>query len=131
MMIHRHPSFFPAVLAVLTVSLGAFMFFVVRHSVSPDAPAPTPVVSQEGYRSALRAALAPVITPAGGNRASVVAQALSTLLALHVPATDLEAHLSFARALSRLNDGLKGDAAALKDGQAQFDAAVAANPWVR
>ncbi len=129
MMIHRHPSFLPAVLVLLTIGLGAWMFWSFRAPAV--APAPVSAASEAGYRTALRQAVGPVLDSAARDRAARVGKALSDVLALRVPADDMSIHLAFARALSRLSDGYKGDAAALQDGQDLLDAAVAANPWVR
>lgn len=131
MTFHRHPSFFPLVLIALTLALGFFMFSYVRtNETSINAPAIV-TVDPDAYRTAVRTALAPVLVPDGKDRAGDVVRAIDALLRLRVPTRDMQAHLEFVGSLSQIRDGLKGDTNALKEGQARFDAAVAASPWVR
>ncbi len=132
MAIHKHPSFFPAVLVLLTVVLGVVVYASVRSkpAVSPAAELPS-AVNVESYRASVRAALAPVLVPDGKDRAGDVSRAIDALLPLRVPPADMQAHLELVGGLSQIRTGLKGDAAALKAGQARLDAAVAAFPWVR
>ncbi len=129
MSFHRHPSFFPVVLVLLTVLLGGFMVYTFRGRSAP--PPEEPVVSQEDYRADVRAALAPVIVPDGSDRAGNVNRAIADLLALRVPGADTDAHLEFVSSLYRMREGLDGDPDALREGQVRFDAAVDAHPWVR
>lgn len=132
MAIHKHPSFFPVVLAVLTVALGAVIYTSVHSGGNATVPATeTTAVDPDQYRAAVRAALAPVLVPDGKDRAGDVTRAIDALLPLRVPTADMKAHLELVGGLSQVRAGLTGDTAALKAGQARLDTAVAAFPWVR
>lgn len=130
MNIHKHPSFFPIVLIALTLGLGAFMFSTVQQESASDVP-DTVIVNADDYRTAVRTAMAPVLVPDGKDRAGDVTRAIDALLPLRVPTTDMKAHLELVGGLSQIREGLKGNAEALKAGQARLDTAVAAFPWVR
>lgn len=111
MMIHRHRSFFPAVLAVLTLALGGTIFMVVRpHPEAEEAtvggvPAEirgTP--AQEAYIVEMNTLIQSIgVSP----DAATLDRTLSALLKMRVPSSAREGHLASANALMRWRDAVK------------------------
>jgi len=105
---HRH-SFFPFVLAVLTLALVVFMFYAFTDTPLGSSQ-PEQVlnpVSDEQYQKELRLLTTEFIdsyqkATDPSSRNVLVDQALSSLLALRVPSQNKELHLDLAIDLSQL-----------------------------
>ena len=106
-----------------------FVAFHKKTTASVSAVS-APTVNDATYQPALQYVLTPVFAKGGLANQSTVDVALAALLQLRVPADEQQTHLAFAMALSQLSAGLKGDKAALQTGQSEWQAAVAAYPWV-
>ncbi|MBI5370067.1 hypothetical protein HZA85_02690 [Candidatus Uhrbacteria bacterium] len=114
MMFHKRTSFFPLVLALLTLALVVLMIFAFasRGSVSKTpVPASSKPVSAEQYDqelSALTTEFTAVYQAAvdSQTKLSLVQKTLAQLLAMTVPAAEKEKHLALAVELSQMQQAL-------------------------
>ena len=140
--IHKRRSFYPLAVALLTLALGALMFFTLGRSAGfPSAenrgaqvPA-APAVTDAEYRERSHDVIAPFLVAYGaatGDAEKVVAveNAISALLSLTVPATYKDVHLGLAVSLTLMRDGLRGEEGSLDAGYAKLTKIVASEPWL-
>lgn len=141
-MIHRHPSFFPLVLGVLTVILVAFMIFAFsdRDREAPSVPITqerVEPVSEDAYRERMKELFVGFdgrYEAAEGDvaRLVLVEDELRDLLAVKkIPAVFKDLHLELAFSLNLLRDGLRGSAEALVEGRTRLRAAIDGQEWLR
>ncbi|NBS41242.1 hypothetical protein EBS80_01105 [bacterium] len=135
MMFHQRRSFYPLAIAVLTLALGGLMFFTLAR-VAPPAPAPAqPSVTDDQYRTQAHAVIAPFLSAYAAADTDVkklvaVEDALNAVMSLVVPTAYKEVHLGLAVSLTRMRDGLRGEAGAAEDGYAKLTKLVADDPWL-
>lgn len=113
MLRHRH-SFFPLILALLTLALVIFMFyaFTGRITQNPTVRGELPPVSSSEYDESLRELMANFSAAYGEEedeltRLVLTEKTLTQLLSLRVPAESKERHLALAVDLNRLAQALK------------------------
>lgn len=113
MLRHRH-SFFPLILALLTLALVIFMFyaFTGRIAQSPSARGERPPVSSAEYKESMEGVMAVFVDAYGKQedelaRLVLTEKTLSQLLSLRVPVESKERHLALAVDLNRLVQALK------------------------
>lgn len=133
---HRHHSYYPAVIALLSLALGVLMFLTLRQSPSSDETPPSPsAVTEADYRTEAHAVVAPFLAgyqsaPTDVARLVAVEDALAGLTALTVPATYRDAHLGLAVSFALMRDGLRGEDGALDNGYARLLRLVGDYPWL-
>lgn len=114
MMFHRRTSFFPLILALLTLVLGLLMFYAFTgRSIIEQAAVTvvTPVSSQE-YNNELKTLMQSFIVDYPQkyddiSRLVLIEQTLQKLLSLRVPAESKETHLNLAVELNQMQQALK------------------------
>ncbi|OGL95841.1 hypothetical protein A2348_00315 [Candidatus Uhrbacteria bacterium RIFOXYB12_FULL_58_10] len=134
---HRHASFFPFVIALLTLGLGTLMFVTLNRSVPRQLSSESvaPVVSDSGYREQSHAVIAPFLTAYQSAETDImklveVEDALSALTGLTVPATYRDVQLGLAVSLTLMRDGLRGEDGSLESGFAKLMRLVGDYPWL-
>lgn len=136
MFIHHRTSFYPFVIALLTIGLGALMFVTLTRSVPSSAPETSaPAVTESDYRTQSHAVVAPFLAAyqsADTDVAKLVAveDALASLTDLTVPAAYRDVHLGLAVSLALMRDGLRGEEDALESGYAKLMRLVGDYPWL-
>lgn len=121
MTFHRHPSFFPVVIILITLGLGAFMLYGLKPSPAPVAPAESSALSGAEYGQAMLRISDALDTTKQKVDAAAVDQALTKLLQLHVSAELQERHLNSAMFLLKWRDAITtGDAKSAAEAQAGF-----------
>lgn len=138
----HHRSWFPFVVAALTVSL----VFLIAWTLGGKPPAPSSTtgtpqtsalpVTDSGYKSSASAITSGLLerldaAPDDATRERLVSSALNGLLALIVPADLKDVHLQLAESLNLLEQGFAGDAAAAASGRSQLESILADNPWLK
>ena len=121
MLFHRRHSFFPLVLALLTLLLIVLMFYAftgTQPTANRVTSEVTPVSSQE-YQQELRALIQSFIEQYGQKeddilRLVLVEQTLQSLLSLRVPVEAKEMHLSIAVELNQMQQALREKSGAEK-----------------
>ncbi|TAK03241.1 hypothetical protein EPO34_04190 [Patescibacteria group bacterium] len=131
----HHRSWFPAVVAILTLALGLTVSFSLYPRPTPPSPAPA-AVSSESYRASVKGVLdgfdgAYATSSSDLAKLAAVEQALASLLALTVPGEERGLHLAVATALNQMAQGLRGAPGALERGTKALEAARAGAPWLR
>lgn len=137
MLFHHRTSFYPFVIALLTVGLGALMFVTLNRTAAPTS-SPEEAVSaptESDYRARSHAVVAPFLAAyqsADTDVARLVAveDALAALTDLTVPAAYRDVHLGLAVSLALMRDGLRGDEDALENGYAKLMRLVGDYPWL-
>ena len=137
---HKRRSFYPLVIALMTLTLGLLMFFALSRSGAPfandrTAVSPTPAVTDADYRTNAHAVIAPFLlaydaTANDGVRLAAVEDALAALMPITVTASYKDVHLGLAVSLSQMRDGLRGEAGSLDTGYAKLKGIVASEPWL-
>lgn len=112
MTFHRHPSFFPVVIVLITLALGGFMVYGLKPSPAP-VPVQSSALSEAEYELALLRVSNMLDTTKQKVDAAAVDQALTTLLQLHVSGPLQGRHLSSATSLLKWRDAIK--AGSVKD----------------
>jgi hypothetical protein len=136
MFFHRkRTSFYQFVILALTAALGGLMFATLRGTVSDVSSPAVPPVTEADYRAGSRAVVAPFLEAYASAETDVarlvaVEDALAAMAGVTVPASYRDAHLGLAVSLALLRDGLRGDAAALADGNARLAALIGNYPWM-
>lgn len=144
-MFHRHRSFFPLVLVLLTVLLIALMVWKLQPadapapapapaSVSEETPADEPVTMAE-YEQALGSLLREFFArydAADQDFLRVIAtdETLTRLLDLKVPTQYKDLHLKVAVNLNLIRRGLAGDPELLETGLNNFQDLRQVYPWL-
>ncbi|MBM5789996.1 hypothetical protein FJZ23_02850 [Candidatus Parcubacteria bacterium] len=126
MMLHKRHSFFPFVLALLTLALVILMFYAFtgrEPAPAERAVEPSPV-SASRYEGSLVSLMDAFIgaydaQPDDASRLALTEQALADLLSLRVPADEKDRHLALAVGLNRLEQALRARDA--EETQAAFD----------
>lgn len=126
---HRRRSFFPLLVALLSVSLLGFMM-VVFLSQPPQTgneltQEPVSTISSEDYHASARAVVASFdqkiqVAQDVPSRRAVVQSSLSALLALRVPVEYQNAHLHLALALNAMQSALGSDDQLFEEALAQW-----------
>lgn len=105
---HRH-SFFPLILALLTLALVVFMFYAFTGiNLNPNQTEEiTSPVSEEAYQTELRLLTTEFVetykkTTDPSARKELVDKTITSLLALRVPSQQKELHLDLAIELSQM-----------------------------
>lgn len=145
-MFHQRRSFYPLVIAILTLALGLLMFFALSQSTqSPTGPkslgnsasqvSTTPAVTDADYRTNVRAVIAPflvsyAVATNDGIKLGLVEDALAALMPITVTASHKDVHLGLAVSLSLMRDGLRGEAGSLETGYAKLTKIVASESWL-
>ncbi len=127
---HRH-SFFPLVVMLLTLLLGAVMAFALLPRETPTQVVPEEtVVDAEAYRDSLagivrgfRSDFSQAVDDAG--RKDIGARALQAMLNLRVPAQYKSLHLALAVFMSSVESDT-----AQSDPLAQLQTIVQTYPWL-
>lgn len=121
---HRRRSYYPLVVALLTLALGIFAY----AALAPRAPVPAevPAVSEAGYREAARGVVAAFRGSSAAasdeiGRRVAAEVALRDLTELTVPVAYKSFHLGLAVAFALAREG---------EGTDRLDKIVAENPWV-
>jgi hypothetical protein len=138
-MFYHHRSFFPAVLALLTLALVGLMFWKLPGDPEPtSAPTPAlqPAVTDESYRASAAAIMSEFFVEYAKAdqdflRLLRVEKTLNELLDLKVTEGYKKIHLDLVVALNQMRNGLRGEAAALQVGQAALDELIKDNPWLK
>lgn len=133
--IHRHPTFFPIIIVLLTGTLIYFMFFSFTSKPIVLSPT-TPVVNEEEYREAVKKIIAPFLTsvssaPNDMAKLVLVENTLNSLLGVTVPASYKDAHLEMAVSLNQMREGLRGTKGMFEEGKNRLARVVEANPWMK
>jgi len=146
-MFHQRRSFYPLVIAILTLALGSLMFFTLSQSTrlpllqneragvrSSDVSA-TPAVTDADYRTNAHAVIAPFLVSYAsasndGIRLGLVEDALAALMPITVTASYKDVHLGLAVSLSLMRDGLRGEQGSLETGYARLTKIVTAESWL-
>lgn len=133
--IHRHPTFFPIVIVLLTGILIYFMFFSFTSKPIVLSPT-TPVVNEEEYREAVKKIIAPFsasVSSAPNDMAKLVLveNTLNSLLGVTVPALYKDAHFEMAVGLNQMREGLRGAKGVFEEGKSRLARVVEANPWMK
>ncbi len=144
---HQRRSFYPLVIAILTLALGSLMFFTLSQStrlpllqkeragVRSSDVSPTPAVTDADYRANAHAVIAPFLVSYSaasndGIRLGLVEDALAALMPITVPASYKDVHLGLAVSLSLMRDGLRGEEGSLETGYAKLTKIAAADAWL-
>ncbi len=107
MTFHRHPSFFPVVIVLITLALGGFMVYGLKPSPAPVAiPVQSSALSEAEYELAIQRISGMLDTTKQKVDAAVVDQALTELLQLHVSGPLQERHLNSATSLLKWRDAI-------------------------
>jgi hypothetical protein len=119
---------------LLTVGLGAFIFFSARSEPTPSGISTAP--TQDQYRDAVRPIVANVQTayPQAGTdaeRGEILDGALAALLDVRVPTAEKDTHLELAVSLQLTRSGLTGDRRLADDGWERFLALVDKTDWLK
>ncbi len=136
MFIHHRTSFYPFVIALLTIGLGALMFVTLTRSVpTPGSGESVPAVTESDYRADSRAVIAPFLAAyqsADSDVAKLVAaeDAMAALTRLTIPASYRDVHFGLAVSLTLMRDGLRGEEGALESGYAKLMRLVGDYPWL-
>ncbi|MEK7615176.1 MAG: hypothetical protein AAB431_02220 [Patescibacteria group bacterium] len=133
---HRH-SFFPLILALLTIALLAFMFFTFTNRegnapIREDVVAP---VSEPDYQKNLQTLTKKFIdgytqTEDQAKRLTLAEQTLSSLLTMRVPASFKDLHLELAVQMNQLKENLQPGAAGAKESFDQFVRTTKTQSWL-
>ena len=114
MLFHQRHSFFPLVLAGLTIVLVVFMFYAFTGQISPNVVIipEAPPVSDAEYQDELTAVMSVFIEnyqhqTDNLTRLVLVEQTLEKLLTIRVPADRKEVHLSLAVELNQMQQALR------------------------
>ncbi len=113
-MFHKRHSFFPLVLALLTLGLIVFMFyaFTGKQSVSVRQTSEVPPVSSQEYEKELSTLTKSFVEQYPQkedelSRLVLVEQTLQSLLSLRVPVEAKEMHLNLAVELNQMQQALR------------------------
>lgn len=122
MTFHHHPSFFPAVIVLITLGLVGFMMYGLKPSPPPSAaPVQSAALSEADYEQAVARISAALDTTKQKVDVATVDQALNQLLQLYVSAQLQERHLNSAQALLKWRDAITAENATLAaEAQAAF-----------
>lgn len=140
-MFHQKRSFYPLVIAILTLALGSLMFFTLSKSATKPSSSdrstvsPTPSVTDADYRTASHNVVAPFLvayeaSATDGERLASVEDAISALMPLIVPVSYKDVHLGLAVSLTLMRDGLRGDSESLDSGYAKLTGLISDEPWL-
>lgn len=148
-MFHQRRSFYPLVIAILTLALGLLMFYTLgRSAINPSGlkslgnqgnqtsqVSPTPAVTDAEYRTNAHAVIAPFLMAYGaasndGVRLGLVEDALAALMPITVTVSYKDVHLGLAVSLSLMRDGLRGEEGSLATGYAKLTKIAAAESWL-
>lgn len=134
MMFHQRRSFYPLVLALLSLALGGLMFLTLSRPASVAPPA-QPSVTDDQYRAEAHDVIAPFLSAYAAadtdvKRLVAVEDALSGVMPLLVPTAYKDLHLGLAVSLTLMRDGLRGEEGAAENGEAKLQAIVADYPWL-
>lgn len=134
MFFHQRRSYYPLVIALLTLGLGLLMYMTL-HKTAVEPPPPAPAVTESDYRAEVYGVVAPFLATYQAADTDVKKQvavevALQNLTDLIVPASHRDVHLSLAVSLALMRDGLNGEAGALDNGYGKLTKTVADNPWL-
>lgn len=133
MLFHKRTSFFPFLVALLSLGLLVFMFYAFSYKSGSFSSKPSPVVaiSSDEYRASVKelaSAFDQKMADASDvmTQRVVVEQTLTALLALRVPVEYQSTHLQLALALNSMKDGLASQNVSIDAALAQWQAAVSA-----
>lgn len=134
MFFHQRRSYYPLVIALLTLGLGALMYLTL-HKTVVEPPPPTPAVTERDYRAEAHGVIVPLLAAYQAADTDVKKQvavevALQNLTEIIVPAAYRDIHLSLAVSLALMRDGLNGEAGALESGYGKLTKTVADNSWL-
>lgn len=136
MFIHHRTSFYPFVIALLTIGLGALMFVTLNRSVPrAETEESAPAVTESDYRADSHAVIAPFLAAYQSAETDVarlvaVEDAMAALTRLTVPASYRDVHFGLAVSLTLMRDGLRGEEGALEIGYAKLMRLVGDYPWL-
>ena len=148
-MFHQRRSFYPLVIAILTLALGVLMFYTLSQSaINPSGlkslgnqgnqasqVSPTPAVTDAEYRTNAHAVIAPFLVSYAaatndGIKLGLVEDALAALMPITVTASQKDVHLALAVSLTLMRDGLRGEEGSLETGYAKLTKVAAAESWL-
>lgn len=133
---HRRTSFYPLVIALVTLALCIFMYATLSESDRKAAEEPVvPAVTESDYRAQSRAVIAPFLAayqsaPTDIAKLVAVEDALADLMDLTVPVAYKDVHFTLAVSLTLMRDGLRGEEGSLENGFAKLTEVVRDYPWL-
>jgi hypothetical protein len=136
-MFNRHrTSFYPLLIALATLGLGAFMLAGMTGTNHPSADEPAaPAMTESDYRADASRVIGPVLqaydaAPTDIAKLVAVEDGLNGLMKLTVPAAYKDVHLGLAVSLTLMRDGLRGEEGSLDSGYAKLMELVGDYPWL-
>jgi hypothetical protein len=136
-MLYRHPTFFPLILALLTLGLIGFMVvtFSNRSAGGPGGSSEEAVVNEDEYRLKAKQTMAGFEATYEGaddlERLVFVEDALNALLALRVPAAYKDLHLELAFSLNLIREGLRAKSESRLEGERRLFELLSKEAWLK
>lgn len=132
MIFHHRTSFFPLILAFLTLALGLLMFyaFTGRSFTQTSSFKEASPISTQEYNKELSELMGPFVSeylqkPDDMARLVLVEQTLQKLLSLRVPVEAKETHLSLAVELNQMTQALRDKSGEEQEAFARIQSYVA------
>jgi hypothetical protein len=140
MFFHQRRSFYPFIIALLTLLLAALMFKTLTEPRRQNGTAQsTPPVTESDYRKEAHDVIAPFVVAYEDAQTDVqrlvaVEDALSGILPIVVPPSFKDIHLDLAVALTLMRDGIRAgedvQTGLHKAGRDKFGALLEKYPWL-
>ncbi len=137
-MLYRHPTFFPLILALLTLGLIGFMAvtFSNRSARVPGGSSEEAPVNEDAYRSKMQSIMTGFAgkyygAPDDLQKLVLSENALNAMLALRVPATYKDFHLELAFSLNLMREGLREKSDAQIDGERRLSELLSKEAWLK
>lgn len=129
----HHKTFFPIIVAALTILLGLFIYSTFKERITEPAPSPvTAVEYQAGVHGAV-STLQDEIAAASSDtdRVTLLEARREQLLAELVPAEYKDAHLEMVMTISQWIAGYQGDEGKRAAAEERWSALVKQYPWIK
>lgn len=129
-MLHHRHSFFPVILAVITLALLLFVVYTVKPS-SPQDQGPDPITYQEQTNKLVTQLIEDLEhAQQDTQKEQLIVQAQQTLLDVHVPSAFRQTHLALAVSFVRLKEGLLSGALAYEQALSSLNQLIDETPWL-